>query len=403
MCYQLKNRISNPWILLIIIGFAVSCKTGRNDLDTAKFLIDSIQSQVIADSRVELFAIKATWEGDSVLMKGKTTKPEAAADLVSHLKAQQIPFIDSIIRLPDAKLGDKTWALVTLSVVNMRYNPAHSAEMATQALMGTPLRVLQEENGWYLVQTPDRYIAWTESAGIALKTEAQMAAWKVADRVIFLGDAGLILTGQSKETLPVSDIVTGGILAASSSTGNGGPMLAVELPDGRTGFLPVGGIRRFSEWCSTVKPDSTDLVRTGLTMMGRPYLWGGTSVKGFDCSGFTKTLYLTGGLILSRDASQQVLQGTEVDSTMIWKGLKTGDLLFFGRKATATAGARVSHVGMYIGDSQFIHCSGMVRINSLDPVRSNYKPYYRTNLLRVKRIIGAEGMPSTVKEHSWYN
>ncbi|MCX6224255.1 MAG: SH3 domain-containing protein [Bacteroidia bacterium] len=160
--------------------------------------------------------LKATYSGDGILLKGKTTNPEALDKLEIQLKNQKVNYTDSIIRLPDPALKGKTWGLVTLSVANLRCNPAHSAEMATQALMGTPVKVLQEEKGWFLVQTPDQYIAWTESAGIAQLTESELQRWKASERLIFLADNGLIVNAPDKSSNPVSDIVMGGILAVET-------------------------------------------------------------------------------------------------------------------------------------------------------------------------------------------
>jgi gamma-D-glutamyl-L-lysine dipeptidyl-peptidase len=403
MLYQLKNRINSPWMLLLILGVMVSCKPKTNNLELAKFLIDSIQSQTIPDSRVEVFQISATTFNDRILLKGKTTNIDAIAKLDAHLRNQGVECIDSITRLPDPALKGKTWGLVNLSVANIRYTPAHSAEMATQALMGTPVKVLQEQKGWFLIQTPDNYIAWTEEASIVQLTSEQMDTWKQSDRLIFISDFGLLRESQEKNATPVSDIVTGSILAIDQDAKSVGEHIAVRLPDGRKGFVQESETRKFREWCDQTSPDSLALVKSAFYCMGRPYLWGGTSMKAFDCSGFTKSMYLSAGLILSRDASQQVLQGSLVARSDIWKNLKSGDLLFFGRIASPDLPEKATHVGMYIGDSEFIHCSGLVRINSLDSTRTNFKPYYLTNLLKVKRIIGSQEQPVSFRSHPWYN
>jgi cell wall-associated NlpC family hydrolase len=402
----LKNKLSNPWIALMILGIMLSCKPERNDLELSKFLIDSIQSQVIKDSRIEVFTIKASFNDPGVLLKGKTNKPEAIDKLVAQLKLQHVEFTDSIIRLPDTALKGKTWGLVTLSVANLRTTPANSAEMATQAVMGTPVKVLQEEDGWLLVQTPDHYIAWTQSSGIAKLTQAEMEKWKSAERLIFLSDNGLIISNPDPGSIPVSDIVMGGIITAKIGGKTTGSYVWVELPDGRNGFANRLDFKNFKEWCEQVSADSTTLLKNAFKLTGRPYLWGGTSTKGIDCSGYTKTIYMMGGLVLSRDASQQVLQGSAVSRESVWKGLKSGDLLFFGRVATEQLPDKVTHVGMYVGNSEFIHCSvsaGMVGVNSLDSTKSNYRPYYRTNLLNVRRIIGTSSLPVSYRTHPWYN
>jgi hypothetical protein len=401
MCCPSKRSSAKPVLVLVAIILAVSCQPGKKDLATAQSMIAAIQCRAIVDSRTAPFSVQATWADGRVLLQGRTTVAQAANDLVQGLKDREIACTDRIVRLPDPALGDKTWGLVTISVANIRYAPDQTAEMASQGLMGTPLRVLQEENGWYLVQTPDRYIAWTERDGITLQTQGQMDAWKRTARLIFLGDSGLILAGPGADSLPISDIVTGDIVVREGDDKGRGPQ-AVRLPDGRKGFVSGPEFSDFLEWSDSVAADPQRLVAFARRMQGRPYLWGGTSVKGFDCSGFTKTIYLTGGLILARDASQQALQGTAVGEQEIWQGLKAGDLLFFGRRASAEKGEHVSHVGMYLGESRFIHCSGMVRVNSLDPAQADYKPLYRANLLHVRRMIGAADGPPAIKTHPWF-
>ena len=143
----------------------------------------------------------------------------------------------------------------------------------------------------------------------------------------------------------------------------------------------------FNVWKTMTKPTQETLVTTSKQLMGIPYLWGGTSSKGVDCSGFTKTIYLMNGKIIPRDASQQVFAGEFVDDSKDFESLQPGDLIFFGTPATADRSRRVVHVGMWIGNNEFIHSSGRVRISSVDPNAPNFDEFNVNRYLESRRYI----------------
>ena len=145
------------------------------------------------------------------------------------------------------------------------------------------------------------------------------------------------------------------------------------------------------------------MIQFARSMTGFPYMWGGTSTKAVDCSGFVKTIYFMSGTILARDASQQFLYGKPVDVSESIDLLEPGDLLFFGHLRD-DGSRRITHVGMYIGDTEVIHSSGMVRINSLDSRRPNFSSYLKETLMGARRLTGVSGQPGIqpVNQHPWY-
>jgi cell wall-associated NlpC family hydrolase len=171
-------------------------------------------------------------------------------------------------------------------------------------------------------------------------------------------------------------------------------ILEYAVPRRTNGYVPKTNCISYTEWISET-PDVNRIIETACSLLGRPYLWGGTSTKAVDCSGLMKTAYLSQAVILARDASQQARYGeilTITDSTQF----KPGDLLFFGRSKD-----HITHVGMYKGNNQYVHSSGLVRINSLNPQSPEYiltggKVWYRpagTKLAKYRRNYSGEKSP----------
>ena len=179
----------------------------------------------------------------------------------------------------------------------------------------------------------------------------------------------------------------------------------VNYPDERVAYVKKDEAKLFNDWYDSLKPSGETILKTAYRFMGIPYLWGGTSTKGMDCSGFTKTVYFLNGIILQRDASQQVNTGELVKTDDGWQNLQAGDLLFFGRKADENRKERITHVAIYIGDGDFIHAAGRVKINSFNPEKSYYSDYRKSGFIRAKRILTSVGKNGIerILENVFYN
>src|SRR5205085_814257 len=103
------------------------------------------------------------------------------------------------------------------------------------------------------------------------------------------------------------DLVSGNLLKLLAKEKD---FYKVEYPDGRVGYIPQNQANYYDQWVKRPNPTANQVLTTAKTLLGVPYLWGGTSIKGVDCSGFTKTAYFLNGIIIPRDASQQALVGT---------------------------------------------------------------------------------------------
>ena len=372
-------------VFSILIVFACTDEVKHEEIPFQEEL-SALKAEFAPDKRVALLQIEAVKKGDTYILKGESNLPDAVQDFKTKLKQQQITFIDSIQIVPGADLNQKINGVINISVANLRSKPKHSSELATQATLGTPVKILKKEGEWYYIQTPDKYLSWVDEGGITVMTDKRFMAWKTSDKLVYTNTYGFSYEDETeKET--ISDLVAGDVLEVVKRTD---AHFVVAYPDGRIALVKHTEAKGFSKWITSMNVTTDDLVATSKTLMGVPYLWGGTSTKGVDCSGFTKTIYFLNGMVIPRDASQQVHTGKQIDETQNFENLKKGDLLFFGRKATDTTKEKVVHVGMWIGNNEFIHASNLVRVSSMDPKAANYDEYNLNRYLRTKRIFKEE-------------
>ncbi len=375
-------------IFLVILSIQTYPQNEKN-MEKLNSIIAQVKAKYAPDKRVAIFNVETSESGNKVTLKGETNLTDAKSELLKLIKENKMDFEDEIEMLPSMKLGEKTSGVINLSVANIRTKPDNPAELATQAILGTPIKILKKgEDGYYLVQTPDKYIAWLDNDGFTAMNEKEFDDWNKADKIIYLNDFGFSYSRPDIYSQRVSDLTAGNTLRL---IGDENSFYKVNYPDGREAFVKKDDAKLFNDWYKSLNPTGEKILKTAYRFMGIPYLWGGTSPKGMDCSGFTKTVYYLNGIILPRDASQQVNTGELVDTKDGWKDLQPGDLLFFGTKAKENKKERITHVAIYIGDGDFIHASGRVRINSLNPAKTYYSNYRNNMFIRAKRILSSVG------------
>lgn len=371
-------------ILCTFLWLCAGC-TPHDDNPVVRQLIADAKQQLAPDRRTAVFDVAGSLSGGTLTLTGEVQDTLLKDQLLQFLRSKsEYTIVDSLHTLPHPSLGEKTYGVVSVSVANMRTQPLNSAELCTQVLLGTPLKVLKKESGWYYVQTPDQYLGWMDD-GFEQMDETQYNGWLKQPRVIITEPYGFTYRAKDKKEV-VSDVAFGGILVTSGETGS---FYNVVYPDGRVALLAKDIAIPYRQWITDAMATPENIVRTARRFFGVPYLWGGTSSKGFDCSGFTKTVFYFHGILLPRDASQQVHVGELVDTGKDFENVRTGDLLFFGTKAEDNQKEKVTHVGIYLQDRKYIHASTDVHINSLNPADPDFSEYRLKSFLRVKRIIGA--------------
>lgn len=371
-----------PFFLFLLLLATCTSEQTLSVPTTITDTIDAVRQDFAPDKRVAIWEVQPSLEGKTLLLKGQTNLPEAKDQLLSRLDSLRQNWIDSIELLPNTqKLGNQTYGIVNLSTCNIRSQARHSGELATQSTLGTILKIWDKTEDWYRVQTPDGYLGWLDAGGFVLKTPEQISDYQLSDRVLYLPSTGFSYESASKDGTKVSDLLAGNIL---ERIGTQGLFTKVKYPDNRTAFVATNELMAWDDWLATRAPHAENIIKTAKEMLGRPYLWGGTSGKAFDCSGFTKTVFYLNGLILPRDASQQVHVGKPLKIDDIGE-LQTGDLLFFGRAATPNEKEKITHVAIYLGNNKIIHAAGRVKIESLNPSDPNFAPDRLATFVRATR------------------
>jgi len=392
---------------LLVAILAISCTSGKKSEKIQKEfdeMAQQVKQEFAPDRRVKTFepSVEIPEDGDgSLVLKGSTTEAAAKEALLKALLEKNIEVLDSMVILPDPSLGDKTFGITAQSVINFRYGAGYSNESATQALMGAPLRILEKRGGWIRAVTPEGYIAWVTSGSIQPMNQSEFNDWTSAPRLIITTHYTLFCESPSDGSAVISDGVWGNIVRMDGVSGN---YYKVILPNGKRAFLLKSHAQDFTKWTESRNPTAENIIATARQFLGFPYMWGGTSIKAVDCSGFTKSVFFFNGVILERDASQQALTGEDVDISNGFENLRPGDLLFFGSKATEEKKERITHVGIHIASGEFIHSATSVRINSLIPDSANY--YEGANrLVKAKRVLTKVDQESdiiSIKKHLWY-
>jgi cell wall-associated NlpC family hydrolase len=242
-----------------------------------------------------------------------------------------------------------TEAVVMASVENLYSAPDASKDVVTQAFVGQVVQELEAREGFVRVRTPDAYEGW-----IAARALHRYPANE--PRRYARGTSTLEVTSLMANVYREPDVTTArpllqaplGARLELAQPASAERFQAVRLPDGTTGYVQIGDVRLIPADRTTPMGTGEDVVRTARRFMGVPYLWGGLSPHGVDCSGLVSRAYAVNGIVVPRDAH---LQQDDPRAKRVSKDdLKPGDLLFFGKTKT-------THVGIWAGNGVFVHAT----------------------------------------------
>jgi cell wall-associated NlpC family hydrolase len=342
-------------------------------------VIKQVKGKVAPDSRITLFNVKVSQAKSGIIASGKVLLPEQKKELLSALgKFGKVE--DDLQVFPYAEIGELSYAVANLPVMNIREFPKHSSQLISQGILGMGMKVLAHEGEWYQVEMDDdNYVGWVKQTDIWRLNNADYNAQKNHDKVM-LTDA--VVNMLNSPDLNDKTLIRLYMTTRLNLAGSTGDFYKIILPGGNKHYsghefyIPKSSARFIGSGLKHEKNIYKAIVDKSKTFISTPYLWGGASPVMNDCSGFTQMLYRLNGYLIPRDADQQQNFAKPVNSR---DELEAGDLVFFP-----------GHVGMYIGDKKFIHSSvgyGGVAITSFDPNDSLFNEWYIKNYKGGGRII----------------
>jgi gamma-D-glutamyl-L-lysine dipeptidyl-peptidase len=387
----MMNRSPRIWTLVLLTVALLGACTSKTEKKVSEIntLLGELRLEYAPDDRTEWWEITAAEAEGTIIMKGEVSSKKAYEAILEKVDARYPEVKNELVLLPEKDDGELVNALVNNSVIHLRREPSSKKELVTQALLGTPVRILKSEGGKSLIQVPDGYIGWVNTEEVHPLDREELATYREAEKLIFNAQYGLAFSEPDEGSMPVTDLVIGNIVCKVSEVPG---FIQVKYPDGRLGWVEsIDLVPSRAIFFRTALGEN--LVKTARQYNGIPYLWGGASSKDIDCSGLVSNVYFLNGIQLPRDADMQALIGRELTTDFVSDGLEPGDLLFFGRKAAEGQEEDVTHVAMYIGDGEFIHSAGYrerVSINSMDSTRDNFIESYPDIFVRAVRILGEE-------------
>lgn len=316
-------------------------------------IAEAVGAEFAPDPRSAVWEVAVEPRGVGVAVSGATSEPAAVDTLIRRLTAHLpgVAIEDGVARLPDS--AESTHALVRVSVAPLIALPLISAPQISQVVLGSTLAVLRRWERWLHCRSADGYLGWVHRGYVHQVTRDAARAWEAGDG----GEPAVAVDAELRgaDGRTVARLPWGARFTC-------GPDGRARLPDGRAGRLHGDAIAA-AERPRRFPTDGEAMVRSALEWLASPYLWGGVTRGGVDCSGLAQTVLRMHGVSLPRDSDQQARCGEAVDPAADFAALWAGDLLFF-----AEEGTRVTHVALSMGGPRIVHSSlgnGGVACNNL--------------------------------------
>lgn len=339
------------------------------------------------DQRTTIFEVHTAQErnelGYKLTLTGKVLTGDQSDAVVSFLRSRG----EEIDPQLQVLISESTaWGIINRPIDDLRKSASNRAERLSQLLLSEVVRILEQQNEWTWVRMEDDgYLGWVHSSALqAVSSEALRHYQETCNACVISGLLEAFKTERNSKRERWGQLPFG---VKVNVIEWGEDEARILLPDGRLCSAPRVGLVPVQDLPTA---DSTGkLFALGLIerFIGVPYLWGGRSPYGFDCSGLAQIYYKFMKVLIPRDADQQYQAGEAVLGDP-----QPGDLLFFGEAEANNHGRdrveHISHVAISMGDDELIHANGTawgVSLNSLNPDSPRYFPWLRDHLIGIRR------------------
>ncbi len=295
-----------------------------------------------ADRRVNVFEVEAAGlEAGTLRLRGRVLEEANRQALVDGLALRFPELAIDTQGVTVARHRPPRLLSVATNLTSVHDGTSFLAEMVTQMLNGTIVEILWEQEKWCFVRQIDGYLGWTYRPYLD-ESLATLPTHIVSEPV------GLLRAAPEPAAALVTRVLGGTGVSVSGGNVSGGWAL-LDLTGGWRGWLPAENLRALDSFPQEAGPRREQMAADSFRMIGVPYLWGGCSANGIDCSGFAQLLHRWIGIPIPRDADMQCDAGKPVEPPFV-----PGDLLFFGEKGEQQ---RVTHVAVSLGGWRIIHSS----------------------------------------------
>jgi gamma-D-glutamyl-L-lysine dipeptidyl-peptidase len=358
--------------------------TGENIVDSPSELVENLRREYFSDKRLAYANVHVAQHHEHVDIRG-TVLDRPAAELLIGALAQRDPSVNWRDEMTPLVAGpDYSWALMSRSVADVREEPSHTTQRTTQILFGEPVEILRRSGNWAHIRIQDGYLGWTPAEPLRTCSAEAARDWSAAVNHIVRQPLLTCYADASGE--PHQQVTLLPFGAGVHVEGADGPYRAIRCPDGVRRWVPATGLLATREIWGTGLEGLRTAVNWAQAVIGVPYLWGGKTPFGYDCSGLVQMLHSMVGIALRRDADQQYTGGHPVD----FDSIHFGDCLFFDTNTEEPhmhkQHPNVSHVALALDSLTFLHASrngGGVARGSFD----RHSPWYMPSML--KRFVGA--------------